>query len=255
MKRFQLFEFTEMKFLPGFLRRGITDYLDTTMRLTKLHALISPLIKQAISDTGYQRLIFLGAGSGGGIQDFLQTLPEQARIELTDLYPVQNFQSFSQRVVYDPRSIDASNVPNDLQGIRVLQAIFHHLPPHLGQKVIDDAVATRAPLLIFEATHRSISGFVGMSLVPFLVLLFTPFMRPLRLSNLVFTYVIPLLPVLITWDGFVSSLRTYTVDELKFMTAAKASYTWDIGYIKAAAGVKVTYLYGKPKAPKSGEIL
>lgn len=248
MKRLQLFEFTEIKLLPGFLRRGITDYLDTTMRLTKLHTLISPLIKKAIDETEHRRLIFLGAGSGGGIQDFVQTLPEQVRIDLTDLYPIQDFQSFSQHVVYDPRSIDASNVPNDLRGIRVLQAVFHHLPPHLGQKVIDDAVATRAPLLIFEATDRSISGFVGMALVPILVLLFTPFMRPLRLSNLVFTYIIPILPVLITWDGFVSALRTYTVDELKFMTATKASYTWDIGYVTTPTGVKVTYLYGKPKA-------
>ncbi len=56
---------------------------------------------------------------------------------------------------------------------------------------------------------------VSMLFVPLGALLVTPFIRPFRWSRLVFTYVIPVLPLLIVFDGIVSCLRVYSPDELR----------------------------------------
>ncbi|HUJ51693.1 MAG TPA: hypothetical protein VLW25_15900, partial [Bryobacteraceae bacterium] len=60
---------------------------------------------------------------------------------------------------------------------------------------------------------------------------------------------LPILPLLIFWDGPVSQLRTYTVAELNEFTSALAApgYTWEAGLIeipRLPAGVP--YLIGRP---------
>jgi len=37
--------------------------------------------------------------------------------------------------------------------------------------------------------------------------------------QILFTYVVPILPLLIFWDGLVSQLRTYSVQELEEFTS------------------------------------
>jgi hypothetical protein len=58
------------------------------------------------------------------------------------------------------------------------------------------------------------------------------------------------LPWAITWDGVVSHLRTYTVDELRAFTAElhAPDYRWDIGTTPIGPGAFVTWLRGTPTA-------
>ena len=69
----------------------------------------------------------------------------------------------------------------------------------------------------------------------------------LRLSRLLFTYVIPVAPLLITWDAVVSTLRCYTPEELLAMAqrAGGGDYQWSAGSYWFR-GVPVTYLVGHP---------
>jgi hypothetical protein len=69
------------------------------------------------------------------------------------------------------------------------------------------------------------------------------------LFQIVFTYLIPILPLLIFWGGMVSQLRTYTVQELNEFTRDLQSpeYEWEAGLIeipRMPAGVP--YLIGSP---------
>ncbi|MEZ5362682.1 MAG: hypothetical protein R2748_10195 [Bryobacterales bacterium] len=67
----------------------------------------------------------------------------------------------------------------------------------------------RQPIAAFEAAE-ALGGDLPLVLVPLFVLLMTPFIRPFRWSRLFWTYVIPVLPLAIFWDGVVSYLRAYT---------------------------------------------
>jgi hypothetical protein len=55
-------------------------------------------------------------------------------------------------------------------------------------------------------------------LIPLLVFLLTPLVRPVSWVQILFTYLVPILPVLIFWDGLISQLRTYSVQELEEFT-------------------------------------
>lgn len=88
--------------------------------------------------------------------------------------------------------------------------------------------------------------------VPLVVLILMPLTRPLRWTHLLFTYVIPVLPFLILWDGMVSMLRIYSCDEMRQLTVELQApdYRWEIDQIQVR-GVPgmLPYLIGRPSSP------
>ena len=90
---------------------------------------------------------------------------------------------------------------------------------------------------------------MAMLFSPIAVLLVTPFIRPFRLRRLLFTYLLPILPFFVLWDGIVSCLRTYSVEEMEALVASlhnNTTYNWEIGSKKGKAH-KVLFLIGTPK--------
>ena len=70
-----------------------------------------------------------------------------------------------------------------------------------------------------------------------------------RFFTLLLTYLPPLLPVVIWWDGFVSTLRTYTVSELEaFAREVKVDgYEWQVRELPVrGAPIPVLSLVGGP---------
>ena len=86
-------------------------------------------------------------------------------------------------------------------------------------------------------------------LVPIVALTVVLFIRPFRLSRLIWTYLIPVNPVVLFFDGIVSCLRAYSLDELSDLTRglSASGYTWEIGEERRClTSVPVTYLIGYP---------
>jgi hypothetical protein len=119
---------------------------------------------------------------------------------------------------------------------------FHHFQPEQARAVLADAVRQRQGIAIFEATQRSPLALLLMLLAPLVVLATTPFIRPFRWSRLFWTYLIPVVPLLTLFDGLVSCMRTYDVEELGGLTAKLGAndYLWDIGTMKGTAPTPTT---------------
>jgi len=57
------------------------------------------------------------------------------------------------------------------------------------------------------------------------------------------------MPLLVLWYGIVSSLRTYSVEEMNGLTAGlnnKEAFNWEVGKVKSGPG-KILYLLGTKK--------
>jgi hypothetical protein len=79
---------------------------------------------------------------------------------------------------------------------------------------------------------------------------FTPLIRPFRWSRLLFTYVVPIIPFALLFDGVVSCLRTYRPQELREMIKKLdgIEYQWAVGEHSRASGeAPITYLIGYPQ--------
>lgn len=88
-----------------------------------------------------------------------------------------------------------------------------------------------------------------MFLSPISVLLTTPFIKPFKIGRLIFTYLLPIVPLFVWRDGILSSLRTYSVKEMHELVKSldkTEKYDWEINRIKSGPGT-ILYLLGTPK--------
>lgn len=256
MKRIHLFEFEDQSWFPSFLRNYGTDFLQFLSNATKMYKPIVPLLNSLIKKTGQSQIIDLGSGGGGGLlwlNEELKKSNSGLKILLTDLFP--NTPAFgytkskAENIDYDSRAIDARNVPSELKGIRTQFLSLHHFKPEDAKSILQNAIDSESPIAIFEGQERSIPSIIAMIFSPISVLLTTPFIRPFKLGRILFTYLIPIVPLFVLWDGVVSSLRTYSVKEMNELVADlnnSQSYNWNIGKLKSGPGV-VLYLIGSKK--------
>lgn len=74
-------------------------------------------------------------------------------------------------------------------------------------------------------------------------LIMTPFVKPVTATQLLFTYLIPVIPLVYAWDGQTSIMRTYTFDDIKELIGEQdeSSYIWEISDAKKPNGKKAGY--------------
>jgi hypothetical protein len=108
-------------------------------------------------------------------------------------------------------------------------------------------VARGQPVAVYEIVAREPLALAGMGLVPWHVALSMPFVRPFRPEWLALTWLFPVVPLLALWDGVVSCMRVYSVDELRDLTKDLDGFVWEAGRLDMGlVPVQGTYLLGRP---------
>lgn len=256
MPRLHLFEFEDQKWFPSFLRNYGTDFLQFLSNKTKMYKPIIPILQKGLEEADTKQIIDLGSGGGGGLiwlNAELKKEVRELRITLTDYFP--NIPAFEQtkkqadNIGFIAEPIDARQVPKSLEGLRTQFLSLHHFRPKDAQLILQSAVNSKQGIAIFEGQERSVPSLIAMLFSPITVLLMTPFIRPFKLGRILFTYLIPIVPLFVLWDGLVSSLRTYSVEEMQTLVDQldnKDSFNWEIGRIKSGPSA-ILYLLGMPK--------
>lgn len=256
MGRIHLFEFEDQKWFPDFLRNYGTDFLQFLSNKTGMYKPITALLEDLLKSNNSTTIIDLASGGGGGLiglnQELKKKIPD-LKIILTDYYPnipaFQYTKKQSNNFEYYSKPVDARNVPLDLKGLRTQFLSLHHFKPHDARQILQNAIDSKVPIAIFEAQERSLPSILAMIFSPISVLLTTPFIRPFKIGRIIFTYLIPIVPLFVLWDGIISSLRTYSIDEMKTMVKmlhGSETYSWHIDRVKSGPGV-ILYLLGAEK--------
>lgn len=256
MKRMHLIEIGDEPWCPAAIRHGVTDYCQFIVEVSHAYRAAVPLLADALRRTGSRRVLDLCSGAGGpwlGLLPLLRAHKTDVTVCLSDHNP--NREAFERierltgkAVTYRAEPVDATAVPADLAGFRTIFTAFHHLRPEQARAVLTEAVARGEGIGVFEPGRRNLLllPFALMTVVR--VLLVTPFIRPFRWSRLFWTYVVPVLPLVLTFDVVVSILRLYSELELRELTAGLDGYCWNIGMVRnKPIPIAVVYLIGLPR--------
>jgi len=262
MRRVQFIELHEQAWFPSSVRDEITDTLQFGFNLLKAYGPIVPLLQGALDSAGKRSngggsIVDLCSGGGGPwlhLSRKLKRNPAALQIWLTDKYPnlgaFQNSRADGENHInYYPGSVDAMNVPRELQGFRTMFTSFHHFAPEEARAVLQNAVDAGAGIGIFEITRRAPSTILFIFAWVLLLFVCTPWIRPIRWSRLLWTYLVPIIPLVLLFDGVVSCLRTYRPEELGELVEklTGSEYRWEIGE-ESTGLAPITYLIGYPRA-------
>ena len=254
--RIHLFELEDQAWFPATIRDLATDYLHFLEARFALHRPAVPLVAEALRLSGATEIVDLCSGGTGPITGLLDALAREnlfPTVTLTDRFP--NQPTFARaaansagRISFRADSIDARAVPPELRGLRTIFNSFHHFHPRDAVTVLRGAAEAGQPIAVLEFPDRSWRTLLPMTLLtPLLVMIVTPFIRPFHWRRLLWTYLVPLVPLTSWWDGIVSNLRAYTVAELNELARSVnvEGYCWRAGQVSIGSSAgQLTYLIG-----------
>src|SRR5262245_46058525 len=196
-----------------------------------------------------REVLDLCSGSGGPLVDLHPHLCAE-KFTLSDRFPQPP------RTVALPRGprlrllgepLDARDVPPKPGACRTIFSSFHHFDARDARRILESAVEARAPIAVFEFTERRFTRLWRLVLAPLLVWIDTWRMRPRGWARLFWTYVVPVMPLIYTWDATVSHLRTYSTAQLRALTTGLGGHSWDVGTLpEDGRPTRILYLVGLP---------
>lgn len=257
--RIHLFEFEDQSWFPVVLRKGMLDYLRYIFDKINIYKPITSLLKEVVDHSGRSKIIDLCSGSGGDIvqvhKNLEKLLNKEIKVVLSDKYP--NLEMYEQlkiqsggKIDYFKIALEASDLKIDNE-IRTIFSSFHHFKPSYALKVLKNAVDHQAPIAVFDGGVKNVFFLILMLFLhPILIFLTTPFIRPFSFKRLLFTYIIPLIPLCTMWDGTVSLLRLYEKDDFVKLIASvdNGQYYWKNGKVVNHLGLSIAYLIGYPNS-------
>ena len=254
MRRIHSFEFEDLAWFPKKFRNYQTDYLQFAANTFDLYKCVIPIIKKGIESSDTNVIVDIASGGGGGLVKIAKHLKESIpclKIILSDYYP--NIDAFKITKSKQPdifeyveKPVNAMAVPQNLKGFRTQFLSLHHFRPKDAKAILQNALDTNQAIGIFEGQQRDFKNIVQMLLSPIAVLLMTPFIKPFKIDRIIFTYIIPVIPICILWDGVISVLRTYKITELKKMVIELRNheqFDWEVDVIKGKSN-SILYLLG-----------
>ena len=137
----------------------------------------------------------------------------------------------SENLSFVPQAVDATNPPasvvssaaaadsnsefhSNTRIFRLYCLAFHHFPDDLARKILQSTLETSDGFAILELQDRRLGTLIlmlGNFFVMFITTLWWFWKEPLHLF---LTYIVPIVPFIMTWDGVVSSLRTREFEEV-----------------------------------------
>ncbi|KAL7938711.1 hypothetical protein V8C35DRAFT_288956 [Trichoderma chlorosporum] len=256
--RLHLFEIDDQPWFPSFLRSHVQDALtlawnsntplqpDSPARIAA-----STLIRQLGSSLSSYTFIDFCAGGGGPTPAIQQAINSHLSAQdkppvdfvLTDLHP--NIAAWKRIVMkfpgitYESQSVDASNAPKDLverpggkKVMRLFNLSFHHFDDALARGILKDTANTSHGFAIFELQDRSFASAVSVFMFGVGAIVMAPIFALKRksLAIFIFSWIIPVLPFVLVFDGLVSCLRVRTPGEIESLLRGCGTVTssWEM---------------------------
>ncbi|KAI9820034.1 MAG: hypothetical protein M1827_006605 [Pycnora praestabilis] len=251
--RLQLFEIDDQPWFPPYLRQKVQTCLTWIWKaqLPYLQSssparLVTSTLLKTLGDSvsGYTFIDFC-AGAGGPTPVIERLLNKEltlrggkkpAQFLLTDLHPhLEAWEAAmkkSDNLGYVAKPVDAASAENlarrrggaGSKEFRLFNLAFHHFDDVLAGRILRNTMENADGFGIFELQDRSPSSFVTVGLMGLLFLLITPLYFWQSPGHMFFTYVIPIIPFVLTFDGLVSSLRTRDPEEVLALVGGESVF-------------------------------
>ena len=252
--RIQAFEFCDQRWLHGVWREAYMDGLSFLFKLGGVYRGMHVPYGRWAAAAGHNRVLDLASGNGGPAETILASAQENRiampMVVLSDLYPdLAAFQRLKEaypgRIDYAAEKTDAIAAPARAELVSICTA-FHHFPPDLARKFMANVGEGSEGIFITEVFSRNLLSplLPLLNLFPLMVSCF--FARRLSWRKIAITALVPIIPLMIMFDGIVSALRSYRAEEILEMVpeAQRREWQWESGSRRYLGVFGAPFLFG-----------
>ena len=222
------FEFGDQSWMKGAWRAAYLDCLNFGLRVGGQFRPVHKAYSAWAQRAGAGTVLDLGSGGAAPIETLIlgaradgNAMP---KIVLSDLFPsAAHYEAMKQRlgaeaIDYVSEPVSALKVDRPDLPARSICSTFHHFRPDDARALVEDAIRNGSGLFILEPLQRNLRHFLLVLLSgPFAYMLAPFFARRFSVFSLLFCTLLPIIPLMVMWDGCVSALRMYTPDEIRAM--------------------------------------
>lgn len=219
--RIQSFEFGDIKEVPQFYHNYLRALMSLLYEYLHIHRLWLPMIRKFSQQNKGETLLDPCAGSGHVNLLIAKELEKEEDFKfylsdfMTDRAPKfakQINEANHPNIHYIEHSVDLLQMKDEVEFPKVFINSFHHFSPDQVAKIFRDHARVKKDILILEYCRKTPLNFFSMVTGPFIGMLLFPLIVEKKdiLWSFIFVFIIPLIPLMLLWDGVISSLRTYS---------------------------------------------
>ena len=224
----RLFEFGDWSRSPRWYRVYLHRYLVLFYKWFGYYRLWVKPLSDFIRDTKAEALMEYGSGSGEPLRLIVSCLERKAyaktRFYLSDIRPNPEWcetinGNEDRRIRYVPEPVDALADNGRYSCPKVFVNSFHHFDVAQAKQIIRNSCKRKQDIIVLEYVRHTLPSFVSMLVGPLTIMLTMPFVARRRdwPIMMLFTYVVPLFPLMFFWDGLVSCRRSYSLRQMQNM--------------------------------------
>jgi hypothetical protein len=255
------FEFCDQPWLKGSLREAFMDGLTFSFQFAGIYEQMYRPYSRWAKAIGTAEVLDLASGGGGPAETLVRSASANGfmlpKIILSNYYPqINSFKALKAeylgQIDFIGTSVNAKNTVDHPARCVSVGTAFHHFEPDFAREVISNAVEKTDGFFMMDVFSREWHEIV-LPLFSFFIYVISPFFaKRVTLKKILVTTIIPIVPMMIVWDGIVSALRSYRHDEIYALIpeSAKQDWHWEFGYTSYMGIFRATYVYGYRKTDK-----
>jgi len=205
-------ELEDLPYFPSWLRNFQTEFIGYVVMRFQVYR---PFIKYIRSlSLPPQPMIDLCSGSGQPAIHIFKESPCFDHLTLSDKFPNTVFQA--DNITYLPHSMDVIEMEFQSGACYTMFNALHHFKDEDKLKIAQKMVASGSSCFFVEILEPHLLCCIKVLLMTTIGnLLLTPFIKPFSFARLLFTYIIPINILTITYDGVVSVFKSGSVNQYK----------------------------------------
>lgn len=234
-------ELEDYPWFPSYLRKMQLEYVGWISVQLRLYRPLLEVLQQFPSN----KWIDLASGSGWPAFYLQQNSLPQVHYTLTDLYPESVSNEVKKYLEIDVEPLNLIEFrPSAGKQYSMFNA-FHHFTSVQQKEIIQKMKDANATCIIAEVLEPSWLCFLQVSLAAFILQPLTAWaIRPFSIVRMISTYIIPIQLITVAWDGWLSVLKSKSLNKYKALVIdlADNQYSIEVKRIKQLRGNLVVIL-------------
>lgn len=228
-------ELEDYPWFPSYLRKMQLEYVGW---ISVQLGLYRPLIV-VVQNFPSNQWVDLASGSGWPAFYLQKNTSPQVQYILTDLYPGSVSDEVKKQVKIEPEPLNLLTFQPQHRKQYTLFNAFHHFSSAQQKEFIKKMKTAKASCIITEVLEPSLVCLIQVTLAALIVQPLTAWaIQPLTLGRIITTYLLPIQPITVMWDGWISVLKSKTTEQYKELVSdlADNQYTVKVKRIKQLRG-------------------